>query len=723
MSIQIPARPKAEVKAGPIGPGAGVLQTEFPLSLLSGGGANSPQRRMLRAFNYSITVPWIRRAESAIAEKFAAVPWHLEDENDEEITDESGDVAQLDALHIMEYPQSDPSLGSPYTRTELWSMISRTVGPCGSAFLLMDRLSPYGTPQILQPIAPWRFTAQEDAQGNLIGWWIDRTSTDPGIPLKTTEVIHFQLERAYKGHFGIGLVESALLKLENSQGLDSHLGLVISAGGRLSGILSPEAGIMDIEQYQTTERDWRTVVEQSDAAKRLQIVRAPVKFQPTSLTPRELLLGEMLDRARDDLLTLWGVPLRMAGGSAPAGLNSGETAKQDLAMLWQGPVHSRLTVFREGIQYQMLDRWKAMGATVELEIEEPSFDDDSPRFDLLGKSINTPMTNEERRALIGLDPFGDPMLDQAIWMPATIVPSGIAPAEPEASASAIVLGRAPQAQLGSGTPQSAAAGETSDATKEIAAKASRLNARIAPLHASLVRARSNIQQSVTPRLKSAVRDLLQEQKRDIVAKLREHSDEIGNRPRDTQLWFSKTAWDRRLHAALRPHLEVMASTVNAQIRDVLPPKTGKAAPPGTVDRVLNRGAAKVTGINETTRTKIQDAIIRSLDAGLTANDTADLIEGIGGDEIGLDLGSLFDDYRSEMIARTELMDAYNGAALYSYQDAGVQMVTALDGDQDEECAARDGQDFTVEEADGIEDHPNGTLDWVPIVDYSVFGGI
>ena len=161
MSIQIPPRP---VKASPIGPGAGVLQTEFPLSLLS-QGANTPQRKMLRAFNYSVTVPWIRRAESAIAEKFASVPWHLEDENDEEITDETGNVGQLDALHLMEYPQSDPSLGSPYTRTELWSMVSRTVGPCGSAFVLMDRLSLYGTPQILQPIAPWRFTPQEDSAG------------------------------------------------------------------------------------------------------------------------------------------------------------------------------------------------------------------------------------------------------------------------------------------------------------------------------------------------------------------------------------------------------------------------------------------------------------------------------------------------------------------------------------------------------------------------------
>ena len=61
------------------------------------------------------------------------------------------------------------------------------------------------------------------------------------------------------------------------------------------------------------------------------------------------------------------------------------------------------------------------------------------------------------------------------------------------------------------------------------------------------------------------------------------------------------------------------------------------------------------------------------------------------------------------------MDAYNGAAIASYDDAGVSEVQAIDGDGDEECAARDGETFSLEEADSIEDHPNGTLDWVPII--------
>ena len=51
-----------------------------------------------------------------------------------------------------------------------------------------------------------------------------------------------------------------------------------------------------------------------------------------------------------------------------------------------------------------------------------------------------------------------------------------------------------------------------------------------------------------------------------------------------------------------------------------------------------------------------------------------------------------------------------------YSEFGVTDLVAYDGDQDEECAARSDQVFTVDDALTIEDHPNGTLVWSPIVD-------
>ena len=134
-----------------------------------------------------------------------------------------------------------------------------------------------------------------------------------------------------------------------------------------------------------------------------------------------------------------------------------------------------------------------------------------------------------------------------------------------------------------------------------------------------------------------------------------------------------------------------------------------------VQRVLDRGAARVTKINVTTRDAIQSAIATAIAQDVSLLDLADAIEQGGGDIAIPGLDAVYTDYRAEMIARTELMDAYNAATLGSYADAGFGYVQAIDGYGDEECAARNGQTFSMDEADTIEDHSNGTLDWIPVM--------
>lgn len=76
----------------------------------------------------------------------------------------------------------------------------------------------------------------------------------------------------------------------------------------------------------------------------------------------------------------------------------------------------------------------------------------------------------------------------------------------------------------------------------------------------------------------------------------------------------------------------------------------------------------------------------------------------------------WDEYAAERIARTETMFAYNDTALSEYASRSVTRVEAVDGDKDDVCALRNGQIYDVQEAYGIQDHPNGTLDWIPVVD-------
>jgi HK97 family phage portal protein len=85
------------------------------------------------------------------------------------------------------------------------------------------------------------------------------------------------------------------------------------------------------------------------------------------------------------------------------------------------------------------------------------------------------------------------------------------------------------------------------------------------------------------------------------------------------------------------------------------------------------------------------------------------------------------EYRSEMIARTEAMFAYDWATTNAFVDSGLQQVEALDNGSDPECEARNGEIYDLDpiqgravdgNGDAVVDHPNGTLVWLPAGDFS-----
>lgn len=122
------------------------------------------------------------------------------------------------------------------------------------------------------------------------------------------------------------------------------------------------------------------------------------------------------------------------------------------------------------------------------------------------------------------------------------------------------------------------------------------------------------------------------------------------------------------------------------------------------ERALRKAADRIKGIDRTTRDGVRARIREAIDQGMSPREAGQHVADWSG----------WDEYRAERIARTETMFAYNSAATQTYGQFGVTHVVADDGDKDEQCAARHGMVVTVEEAEDILDHPNGTLDWLPV---------
>lgn len=74
--------------------------------------------------------------------------------------------------------------------------------------------------------------------------------------------------------------------------------------------------------------------------------------------------------------------------------------------------------------------------------------------------------------------------------------------------------------------------------------------------------------------------------------------------------------------------------------------------------------------------------------------------------------------RSKVIARTETKYCQNQSSLEAYKSGGITQVEIVDGQlptSDDECINRNGRIIPIDEASSLEEHPNGTLSWTPVI--------
>jgi SPP1 gp7 family putative phage head morphogenesis protein len=669
---------------GGTGPGVYAMTHDVPLWT----ARRDPNALMRQAQQLFHTNPWVMAAERVISGRVSTAPWHLEDAEKETI--EKSPLRDL-----IEKPQLYTKYRQPGvdTRTKLWRLTSRHLGLCGNAFWLKDEQD-LGTrvPKSILYLNPGLMYARYRENGALRDW-IYKTDPDgeQGLVLRPDEVLHFTLEPPDTGVFGIGLVEAAGMKADLTRLGDRHAGGTLGSGGRLPGIISPKGpDRLGPDERDALVRDVRTIVDLPDASKRTLIALSPLDFTATSANPKELDLIGLSKAGRDDILALWGVPPSQLGITSPVGLNSGETKGYDEAVLWQNAIQPRVTAIQETIQFGLLDQSPESDTLI---IEGPSFDDEQPRYEIASKAQNLPLTNDERRALVGLDAFPPELLlpdgrpiGNAIFMPNTLVDITEKPAPPP-----------PQlAPFTGGNPGGGAEAETEDLAEnldEVKAKS------------PLGNLRNRVETVYAARIRKAVQDVLAEQRTEIAKRVRAKAAHLAKKPTDTAVWWNGPKFERALAEALRPHYAGLSRVVVSNVTETLSPPAMADIDDTVERRILVYSGHSITGIAETTRDSVARLIAHGVDQGLGAAELGDLIEN----------ATTFDEARAEMIARTETALAYNESTILSGREYGVERFQAIDGDEDAVCAARNGKVFDADEALGITDHPNGTLDWVPVL--------
>ena len=144
-----------------------------------------------------------------------------------------------------------------------------------------------------------------------------------------------------------------------------------------------------------------------------------------------------------------------------------------------------------------------------------------------------------------------------------------------------------------------------------------------------------------------------------------------------------------------------------------------------VQSVLVQAPTRAAMIHRTTNEAIRRGVALALRRGYSIEQLA---RGVPDDKFpGLRSILTETESRSRLIARTEVMRSQNQTAVGFYKEQGFAYVRAddVDGDPDDNyvdpgdpygrtCAERHNQIYTVEQAQDIDDHPNGTLNWQPM---------
>jgi HK97 family phage portal protein len=685
--------------------GAGVqaLINDRPLYTLG----NTPQKRM-EAYLKAYKVGWFYKAESKISSDIASLKVHVAPEDD--TGENEAEVIEPDLFKPWE--QLDPigqflrlmERPNPYqTGRQLRQKTQIRIDMAGNAFWYLE--SPdvfYGLPKSVYGISPARMEPSRNARGELIGWVMDKNRPGGGVPFEPNEILHFATGSPDDDVWGIGVVEAVYAEVPLTNLMATHTANVLETGGRLAGMLWPKERALDEAEFRDAQNAWRSTISNGQAAKRLLLFPEPMEYSQGASTPAEIGIPELAELNRDNILTAFPIDPVMLGVPNPSGLNSGENRRYQRREYYEGCIHPRVELLEETIQVGLLSRYeKAIGSTYDFEIEEPNLDDAPSLLEKAGAM----------RALISLG-FDAKEVVQAAGLD-HIKFNGLPPlVDPEKQAQAADQAKETQGArvvVRDSTPRDSTATQQTLVGK--ASKAEEMRSE-----------REAVVDPVSLRAKGTMAGFFQDQKERIANTIRTILPQSkAARMKAEPEWFDIAAEEEALRNVMRGiYVDVgrgALQVVSNRVERFVQPQFTKAV----LDDLLQYGGSRIKDITETTR----EALVAEVSEGVRRGySIPQIIDGVptesykGVFNAGMKNGvEVWGDLRAETIARTETALSYNRAALTGYDRFGIREVVAFDGDKDAVCAARDGVTFALDDAQNITDHPNGTLDWAPVVPY------
>jgi hypothetical protein len=662
---------------------------------------SSPQERMAQ-FLRAYKVGWFYKAGRKISIDVGGLAFSLsyedtEGDNADTITAAatSTPFERLDPLEqflrLMERPNPWQTGRQMFEKTEI------RMDFAGSAFWYLEGGSGGGLPTAIYGISPTRMWPSYNKQAELIGWVMDADKPSGGVPFDVDEILPFVNTTATDDAWvGQGVIEAVYAQVPLTDLMARHTSDVLTTGGRLAGMITPKTRSLTENEFQDVVKAWRNVASDPNAARRLLVFPEPMEWSSGAASPKDIGIPELASLTRDEILTAFPLSPYQLGVPMPGGLNSAETRREDRRDYWEGTIHPRVEILEETIQVGLVARYELLiGRPLDFDIEEPDLNDAPTLIEKVGAFkglVSIGFDPKEAVSAVGLDHIK--------WQGLPDLLDPVKQAE-----AAVAAQEATQVSVRDTSNRDSAVTVQQVSGKAYVARATKARDDIAREGAVVVN------------------DFLEGQRERVVAKLRE-SLPASKKARLGAVKASPEWWDAvlenaELAGALLVIYDGSARTGLQVVADTLGRIVPNKALARVTDDLLTYGGERVADMNAKTLQAITIELAEGTKRGYSV---AQLIDGVPSEgfrgvlKVGLDNGvGVWGDARAETIARTETALSYNRATLTGYKEFRVKQVTAIDGDADADCAARNGSTFSVDDAYGIADHPNGTLDWVPVV--------
>jgi HK97 family phage portal protein len=590
----------------------------------------------------------------------------------------------------------------------------------GNAYWLLDSMV-NGVPTEIYPLNPARVRIVADKEKFIKHYVYESSPGVEGIKFDPAFILHFKTWNPLDDYYGLAPISAA------REGADSlmHAGRYNRAffenSAEPRGILTSEEAISDEADRKAISQAWKEAHQGSAKAHRIAVLQGGMKYQSTASTHLDMAFKDLIGMTREDVLTVYKMPPIMVG--LFRGDDSAD-AKEQRRIFWTDGMVPRfakfISVINEGlvIPYSDGELFAAYDITAVAELQEDAklrAETDEIYLRNGKVTINELRARDGQppvpwgntwNAPFGLSPITDPRL------PPEETPPEEEPTDEEKAIAARVAKRmldlhgkgsvtecmncsltfdfAKEPEVGMGWVKCPNCGKVVDQEGNVRKDAAK--ERRAVVWAEF----KGFTEQAEGRWKPILRNLFSDQEREVIRNLGDHwAKALAQKTLDaTRVKQSVDVIlfdEGEARKVFRKEgLRLLTATLNQraraeQTRYGLGDQFNLSDP--HVQTWLDARAFRFAKeVNDTTLAELRDELKAAIDSGEAIDDVEKRIERV------FDLARGF---RTERIARTEVVSASNAGAVLSYEQSGrvqrVEWVSSRDAQVRESHEALDGQ--------------------------------